>query len=281
MTPPKQSQPRLSPAAKKALNNIAACAVLLFLLLLGITLWQPSALAASGMLELLRFVMALLPAFASAILLYGWFDNYAAVNGKLFGLEVRLGGPAALMVAVVLLAYWLIPAPALEFSWSLYLHAENDEGSHPLRNFDGLTLEVGGKPETAHIDDYGRALFERLPSKYRSQTLPVSLRHDVYALAQNKVTLTGERGSLALRVKRVPLAGTVRNESGAPLPGVKVWLSSNTAHSVQSDANGGFQFQVAADSGEISVNLQAAGYQAKNLRVPVLGAPSAFVLLRE
>ena len=150
-----------------------------------------------------------------------------------------------------------------------------------MRNFDGLTLEVGGKPEMANIADYGRALFERLPSKYRSQTLPVSLRHDVYALAQNKVTLAGERGSLALRVKRVTLAGTVRNESGAPLAGVKVWLSSDTTHSVLSDANGGFQFQVAADSGEISANLQATGYQAKSLRVPILGAPPAFILLRE
>lgn len=62
---------------------------------------------------------------------------------------------------------------------------------------------------------------------------------------------------------------------------MKVWLSSDTAHSVLSDANGGFQFQVAADSGEINVNLQATGYKPKNLRVPVLGPPSAFVLWRE
>ncbi len=279
MTPPKP--PHLSPAAKKALNKIAASAVLVFFLLLAITLWQPAALAASGIGDILRFVMLLLPAFASAILLYGWFDNYASVNGKIYGLQVRLGGPAALMVAVVLLAYWLIPSPATEFSWSLYLHAENDVGSHPLRNVDGLTLEVGGKPETVHIDDYGRALFERLPSKYRDQTLPVSLRHEVYALVQNKLTLTGERGSLALRVKRVPLAGTVRNESGAPLAGVKVWLSSDTAHSVLSDANGGFRFEVAADSGQIDINLQAKGYLSKNLALTVPSGPSKFVLLRE
>ena len=131
------------------------------------------------------------------------------------------------------------------------------------------------------IDEYGRALFERLPAKYQAQTLPVSLRHEVYALVQNKVTLTGERGSLALRVKQVPLAGTVQDEKGAPLAGVKVWLSSNTTHSVLSDSNGGFQFQVAADSGEVGVNLQAAGYQMKHLTVPVLGKSADFVLLRE
>ncbi len=84
-----------------------------------------------------------------------------------------------------------------------------------MRNFDGLTLEVGGKPETAHIDDYGRALFERLPSKYRSQTLPVSLRHDVYALAQNKVTLAGERGRQRRIKKNKQISKTVLNSKQA------------------------------------------------------------------
>ena len=83
MTAPKP--PELSPAAKNILNKIAACAMVLFLLLLAVTLWQPSALAASNMADILRFAMLVLIGFASAILLYGWFDNYASVNGKIYG----------------------------------------------------------------------------------------------------------------------------------------------------------------------------------------------------
>jgi competence protein ComEC len=74
----------------------------------GLILWQHEELArvSGAAAVLLYLVSALVP----AILLFGLFRTVARVTGKLYGLPIELGGPAALFIIVLLLLMKVAPA---------------------------------------------------------------------------------------------------------------------------------------------------------------------------
>jgi hypothetical protein len=100
-------------AAKSAESDPApslVAIVLFVLILLGtatLVLWKQDAIARTqgAAAVLLYLVSALLP----AILLFGTFRTVAKITGKLYGLPIELGGPAALFIIVLWLLLKIAP----------------------------------------------------------------------------------------------------------------------------------------------------------------------------
>ena len=124
----------------------------------------------------------------------------------------------------------LLPAPAINFPLTNYVHGPGGTQDLILRAKGSVLLDTGGSRRTAAIDANGQAIFSEIPANFRGREVPVGLDAEGYELAdpQNNIRLNASSAYLEVRKKSGHIVGYVRDESGAPLAGVSIAVAGIT-----------------------------------------------------
>ena len=241
---------------------VAAIAMVIGLALLGVMLWNPSQLVERGLTGYVWYVLLLLLGLSAAVTTFALFKSYARYKGVMFNSSVELGGPAAMMLIVIVFGFAFVPAPREKFDVTVFLHGKAGHQELLLRNEGQLSLALGSDRRTEAVGGKGEARFVGIPADMRGQKVPVGLDADKYELDDPKLELTLGQATfyVALRAKQLRLVGEVADEQGEPLQGARL---SVAGHVITTNEDGRFEVKLPADLPESDRNatISASGYK--------------------
>lgn len=241
---------------------VAGVAAVASIGLLAVMLWNAPMLVRLGLTGNLWYVLLLLLGLSAAVTVFALFKSYASYKGKVLHGTVEVGGPAVVMLLIVVLGFKLVPAPPARFDVTVFVHGEVGRQVLLLRNQGRLSLDLGADRRTERIGDKGEVRFIGIPNDIRDRRVAVTLDAEKYELVEPnlEVKLNQEVFYVTVRPKSVLLIGTVLNAAGRPLKGARVAMAGKTAIS---DADGRFELRLAADlpDDERTVMITAVGYE--------------------
>jgi len=250
---------------------VALISLLFGLAVLAVLLFQAERLVRLGLIGNLWYVLLLLTGLAAAVALFALFKSYARYSGKVLSGTLELGGPAVLMLAVVLLGFWLVPMPVAAFDVTVFVHGAAGVGAQVLRDRGTVSLFIGNDQRQERIGAKGEARFIGIPASFRGRRVPVAVLAEDYELAepQAQVLLDPEAVYLKVKPKDLPLSGRVFDaETQQAIPGARLTLADQDG---LSDANGCFQFTLPADKAEQALRITVPGYAPWSGRVTAGG----------
>jgi CarboxypepD_reg-like domain len=255
---------RVPQYARIAIGAFVCCLVVLLLLV-----FRAEKLAPFGLIERLYYVVLVLMGMTAAVFLFGVLPSKAEYEGKLLGGTLKLSGAVVGAALVVVGGYYFAPnAPT--FPLTVYVHGEAGPQDTVLRNSGSVVLVLGPERKTAQIGDGGQAYFPAVSSSFQGQAVPAWVESDEYESVDpgTKQPLSGSVLYLTVRkkVRHFTLAGTITDKATSdPLAGVHVSVSEYHA-TADSDNNGRFELQVAADAQEmVELMAQKQGYHTEHL----------------
>jgi hypothetical protein len=245
-----------------------SCLALLLLLVL-----NAEKLTSFSLVERIYYLVLVVMGLAAAVFLFGVLPSTAAYEGQLLGGKLRLGGAIVGAALVVVGGYFFAPSSPT-FPLTVYVHGQGGPHDIVLRNSGNVVLELGPETKKAQIGENGEAYFPAIPVNFRGQPVPAWIEADTYESVDPKMNHRLDGSVLHLEIKRkmsqYQLAGTISDEAGNPLSGVRVALP---AYHLDNETNqdGRFELRVIATSQQIvDLTAQKAGYQTKHLS-PTLG----------
>lgn len=242
---------------------VAAAATVLFLIILGLMLSQAERLVGLGLAGQMWFLLLLVLGLLAAVVLFAVFKSQAIYKGQVLNGTLQLGGPGVLMLVVVLLGHWLVPAPAVS-SFHVTVLLQGEQGSRearPLRRQGQLMLDLGSDQRTKAVGEEGEVHFMALPADLRGKTVGVTLLGaDAYELIEPSVTLGEEAARLTVRPRLLVLQGEVQDERGRPLAQAQVRVAGQQ---VASGPDGHFALRLPADlpEAERRISVRATGFE--------------------
>lgn len=208
------------------------------------------------------YVLLLLLGVAAAVTVFSLFKSYARYTGKVLGGTLDLGGPVVVMLLVIVLGFYLVPAPAQKFDVTVFLHGETGNQAVVLRNSGKLSMGLGADKRIESVGDKGEVRYSSIPASMRGQEVELGLVDDNYELVDPrlKIRLNQEAFYAAVRPKRLRLAGYVSDERGRPVAQARASIAGNAA---TTDPDGRFEIMLPADlpEGERTVTITAHGYE--------------------
>ncbi|MBB3181161.1 carboxypeptidase-like regulatory domain-containing protein [Variovorax sp. Sphag1AA] len=240
---------------------VAAISLAAGLAILALMVWRADILVRLGLVGHLWYVLLLLVGLAAAVCLFALFRSYASYTGKVLNGTLELGGPAVLVLLVVLLGFRLVPKPEVRFDQTIFVSSES--GQLVLRNRGKLRLDFGADRRYEEIGTKGEARFIGIPADQRGRQVSVALEGaDDYELVEDsaRVTLGDEATYLRVKPRMVPFQGQVLDSKGQPLAGAKLSLPRRSE--VMTDSNGRFYLPLPADLPESdrTATITAAGH---------------------
>ncbi|GAB1435067.1 hypothetical protein MASR2M32_12890 [Sphaerotilus sulfidivorans] len=241
---------------------MAAAATVLFLVILGLMLSQAERLVGLGLAGQMWFLLLLVLGLLAAVVLFAVFKSQAIYKGQVLNGTLQLGGPSVLMLVVVLLGHWLVPAPAVRFDVTVLLQGEQGgREARPLRRQGQLMLDLGSDQRTEAVGEKGEVRFMALPADLRGKTVGVTLLGaDAYELIEPSVTLGAEAARLTVRPRLLVLQGEVQDVRGRPLAQAQVRVAGQQ---VASGPDGHFALRLPADPPEAErrISVRAVGFE--------------------
>jgi hypothetical protein len=232
----------------RALPQLAVATASLFvgLAMLALMLWNGEVLVRLGLVGHLWYVVLLLLGLTVAACLFALFKSYARYTGKLVNGRLEIGGPAVLMLVVVVLGFTLVPAPPGRFALTVFVHGEAGRHALVLRNRGKLFLDLGADRRAEAIGDKGEVRFVGIPTDQRGRSVPLSLDAEEYELVQKdaQLTLDTEAAYVAVRPKMLHLRGEVFDARRRPLAGARLLIGNRSG---ATDADGHFDLPLPAD----------------------------------
>lgn len=263
---------RPTPIARIRAPLLVALISLLFgLSMLALMLFQAERLVRLGLIGNLWYVLLLLIGLAAAVALFALFKSYARYSRKVLSGTLELGGPAVLMLLVVLLGFWLVPMPVAAFDITVFVHGAAGVGAQVLRDQDTVSLFIGSDQRQERIGAKGEARFIGIPASFRGRRAQVAVLAEDYELTepQAQVLLDTETVYLKVKPKDLPLSGRVFDaETQQAIPGARLTLADQDG---VSDADGRFRFTLPADQAEQALQITAPGYAPWSGRVTAGG----------
>ncbi len=252
---------------------ISAAVFLCCLIVLVLLVVYPERLSRFGLIQSFEYVARVLMGLAAAAFLFGVLRSSATYEGNLLGGRLKLVGPVVVFFVVVFGSYYVIPNPST-FSVTAYVHGESGPSDVVLRNSGTVILELGPDARSESIGDKGQAYFPAIPSNFRGQEVQAWVESDSYVSVDpnSKQALNGP--VLYLKVKKriieYQLSGTIFDEAGNPLAGVRVVLPEFQKEN-QTNQGGRFEFRVATERQQaVGLIAEKNGYQTAHLS-PTLG----------
>lgn len=242
---------------------VAAAATVLFLVILGLMLSQAERLVGLGLAGQMWFLLLLVLGLLAAVVLFAVFKSQAIYKGQVLNGTLQLGGPGVLMLVVVLLGHWLVPAPAVS-SFHVTVLLQGEQGSRearPLRRQGQLMLDLGSDQRREEVGEKGEVHFMALPADLRGKTVGVTLLGaDAYELIEPSVTLGEEAARLTVRPRLLVLQGEVQDKRGQPLAQAQVRVAGQQ---VVSGPDGHFALRLPADlpEAERRISVRATGFE--------------------
>jgi Carboxypeptidase regulatory-like domain len=224
-----------------------------------------------GLSQQVYYLILVLIGLTAAGFLFGVLQSTATYVGKFWGGTLRLSGSVVGVALVVIGGYYFIPK-ATFFPLTVYVHGEGGPQDIVLRGTGRVFLKLGPEISSELIGENGQAVFPRIPADYRGQQVPGWVESDDYEAINPTVTIAGSNVDLIVKKKinHFKLAGTVLDDHGNPLPGVRVALP---AYRMEDTTNneGRFEFQVTAEREQmVDLTAEKQGYQTIRLS-PTLG----------
>lgn len=234
------------------------------LLLLGSLVYFAPMLARLGLVGHLWYVLLVALGLVAGILVFALNKSWASYSGQALGGKLELGGPVVVMFAMVILGFWLVPAPAASFDVVIFLDSKASESpGRLLPSREWVSLELGADRKREVVDEKGIARFIGVPSNLRADEVVATLESEFRELVDpNKKLKIGDSPlHLAVRVKTIPFAGTIQDKNGQPIGTAQVSVRRT---SVPTDAHGHFEMAVRADLPEPDrfVEVIAPGFQS-------------------
>jgi len=223
------------------------------------------------LLQQVYYLVLVLMGLTAAGFLFGVLKSSATWAGKLWGGTLRLSGSVVGAALVVIGGYYFIPK-ATFFPLTVYVHGEGGPQDIVLRNRGRVFLKLGPEISSELIGENGQAVFPRVPADFRGQQVPGWIESDDYEASNTTVMLVGSNVDLIVKkkIKHFKLAGTVLDNYGNPLPGVRVSLPAHHMEDT-TDPDGRFEFQVTAER-EQTVDLTAEKQRYQTIKLsPTLG----------
>lgn len=253
---------------------VAAAGVVLGLSTLALMLWKGDVLVRLGLVGHVWYVILLLLGLAVSAGIFALFKSYARFTGTVLDGRLQIGGPAVLMLAVVVLGFRLAPAPPERFALTVFVHGEAGRSALVLRNRGKLFLDLEADRRVEAIGDKGEARFVGIPSDQRGRSVPISLDADGYELVERdtRLALDTDVAYVAARPKTLRLRGEVVDNRNRPLAGAR-WLIGS--QSGATDADGRFDVPLPADlpESERVMTITAPGHSPWRGQVTPGGNP--------
>jgi hypothetical protein len=131
------------------------------------------------------------------------------------------------------------------FDYTIFL--ENSEGKNVLKNSGRLLLRIENDKREAPIDGSGSAIFKQIPAKFAHQPVSLQIEADGWQFENGKKATEIELKGKSTTVIVTPdnslrfLAGSVRNEQGNFLSGVRISIGNIATHT---DEYGRFTLEI-------------------------------------
>jgi Carboxypeptidase regulatory-like domain len=234
-----------------------------------------------GLLQQVYYLVLVLIGLTAAGFLFGVLKSSATWAGKLWGGTLRLSGSIVGAALVVIGGYYFIPK-ATFFPLTVYVHGDGGPQDIVLRNTGRVFLKLGPEISYELIGENGQAVFPRVPADFRGQQVPGWIESDDYEALNTTVTVAGSNIDLIVKkkIKHFKLAGTILDDHGNPLPGVRVSLAAHHMEDT-TDPDGRFEFQVTAEREQtVDLTAERPGYQTVRLS-PTLGDSGVNFSLKE
>jgi hypothetical protein len=123
-----------------------------------------------------------------AIALFGIIESFALVTGTQQSINVRLGGPAALFVLVVVGGFLFSPPPK---TFSLAVRFANEPDPRALQGLS-VVIDLGPRRDTREFTSSGEAVIPDVPTAFEGKDVRVRLSPDRVHLKSNTVRITAE-----------------------------------------------------------------------------------------
>ena len=220
-------------------------------------------------LDQMVFYILLLPLGLSAGgFLFGVMRSYATYTGKTMGGSLTLGGPAVIVLLVVVGGFKLVPNTQ-SFNLTVYVHGPNSKQDLLLKGRGEVIIDLEGDRRKADITELGEAYFKGIPSNFRGQDVPITVEAErvqmanpekQYTLSKQVYVAVEPDNSLA------GLRGIVMDEEGDFMANVRVSVDNIAT---QTDENGYFFLEIPPDKQrrEQPLFLSKKGYITRNYTV--------------
>lgn len=241
---------------------LCGLAVLLLLIL------NAEKLTSFSLVERFYYLVLVLIGLAAAVFLFGVLPSSAAYEGKFLGGKLRLGG-AIIGAALVVVGGHLFAPGTSTFPLTVYVHGQGGPQDVVLRNSGSVVIELGPEVKRAQIGENGQAYFPAIPTNFRGQQVPAWLESETYEAVAPKMSRSLDGSVLHLEVKRklsqYQLAGTISDEAGNPISGVRVVLPEFHLDGL-TGRDGRFELQVVSVGQQIvDMVAERNGYRTKHL----------------
>ena len=242
--------------------------------LLLVMLGRARMLVSLGLAGHVWYVLLLLVGLAAAVTVFSLFKSYARHTGTVLSGTLELGGPTVVMLVVMVLGFYLVPAPVQPFDVTIFLHGEAGQQAMVLRNTGKLALGLGADKRLESIGDKGEVRFASIPANLRDREVALGLVDDKYELVDPnaKIRLNEEVFYVPVRPKPLGLTGYVSDDRGRPLAQARVSIAGNAA---MTDQDGRFEIMLPADlpEGDRTMTIVASGYETWRAQAAPGGNP--------
>jgi hypothetical protein len=242
--------------------------------LLLVMLFQATTLVRLGLTGNVWYVLLLLLGLSASVVIFALFQSYARYKGKALNGTLELGGPTVVMLVVIVLGFYLVPAPARRFDFTVFLHGPAGRQAVVLRDNGKLSLDLGADRRKESVGDKGEVRFVGIPADMRGRKVPMTLEADRFELSDPNllVPLDDETFYAAVRPKQLKLSGTIVDAFDRPIAQARVRIAAATS---STDQDGQFELVVPADlaDSERTVTIVAAGYETWSAQASPGGNP--------
>ncbi len=246
----------MAPLVVAAATGAAALALLV------VMLSSAPMLVRVGLTGHVWYVLLILLGLFAAITVFSLFKSYARYRGKALGGTLELGGPVVVMLVVVVLGFYLVPAPPQRFDLTVFLHGAAGHQAVILRNHGKVSLDLGADKRVEAVGDKGEVRFAGIPGDLRDREVALGLDDDTYELANpaHTIRLNQEAIYAAIQPRQLRLIGYVLDAQGRPLVRARAAIAKASA---VTDQDGRFELSLPADlpEGERSITITAAGHE--------------------
>jgi hypothetical protein len=219
-----------------------------------------------GLTGHLWYVLLSLLGLFTAVTVFSLFRSYARYRGQALGGMLELGGPVVVMLVVVVLGFYLVPAPLpappQHFEVTVFLHGKAGRQAVVLHNHGKVSLDLGANKPIEAVGDKGEARFPGIPGDLRDREVALGLDDDTYELVNPALTVRLDQEAVyaAIEPKQLPLIGYVIGDQDLPLPQARAAIATASA---VTDQDGRFELKLPADlpEGDRSITITATGYE--------------------
>jgi len=221
-------------------------------------------LARLGLVGHLWYVLLVALGLTAGILVFALNKSWASYTGQILGGKLEFGGPVVVMFAMVILGFWLVPAPASSFDVTVFLDSKGGDSPSGLASSrERVSLEMGADRKTEPVDEKGIARFIGVASNLRGDEVAAVLESEWRELVDpgKKLKIGEQPVHLEVRVKAIRFAGNIDDEQGQGIASAQVSVDGKT---VSTNAQGHFELPVRADLPEPDrfVEVSATGFQS-------------------